>query len=68
MDHLHPHSNGSGPGTGDPKRVMFAAEALTNLLFLASRDVEDPERVRMYLKLAEERLHTITEVLRKNLP
>jgi hypothetical protein len=58
---------GGGSGSGDPQRLRLAAEALANLLYLASKEVEKPERVRMYLKLAQERLDSINEVLRKNL-
>lgn len=65
---LSPLSNGSGPSLGDAQRLRLAAETLTNLLFLASQEVEKPKRARMYLKLAQERLDSINEVLKKSLP
>lgn len=54
--HAQPHSNGSLSGPDDARRLRAAIEALSNLIYLASREAEDPERVRTYLKLAKKQV------------
>jgi hypothetical protein len=49
----------------DYRRLDGAVEALNNLIFLALNSAERPEIVRMYLKLAQERVDLIGDVLRK---
>jgi hypothetical protein len=49
----------------DYHRLNGAVGALNNLIFLALNSAEQPEMVRMYLKLAQERLNLIGDVLRK---
>jgi hypothetical protein len=48
--------NGSLSGPDDARRLRVAIKALSNLIYLASREAEDPERVRTYLKLAEKQV------------
>jgi hypothetical protein len=38
-------------------------ETLTNLLYLAEMDADDPQKVRTYLSLSKERLQEMTQVL-----
>ena len=38
-------------------------ESLSNLLYLAEVDADDPKKVRTYLSLSKERLHAMTHVL-----
>jgi hypothetical protein len=38
-------------------------EALTNLLYLAELDADDPHKVRKYLSLFKERVHAMAQVL-----
>jgi hypothetical protein len=49
MEPTQPHSNGSLSGPDDARRLRTAIETLSNLIYLASREAEDPERVRTYL-------------------
>ena len=38
-------------------------ETLTNLLYLAELDADDPSKVRAYLSLSNERLQAMTQIL-----
>jgi hypothetical protein len=38
-------------------------ETLTNLLYLAEMEADDPQKVRTYLSLSNERLQAMTQVL-----
>jgi hypothetical protein len=38
-------------------------ETLTNLLYLAEMEVDDPQKVRTYLSLSNERLQAMTQML-----
>jgi hypothetical protein len=38
-------------------------ETLTNLLYLAEMDADDPQKVRTYLSLSKEQLQEMTQVL-----
>jgi hypothetical protein len=38
-------------------------ETLTNLLYLAELDADDPGKVRTYLSLSNERLQAMTQIL-----
>jgi hypothetical protein len=38
-------------------------ETLSNLLYLAEMDADDPQKVRTYLSLSKERLQAMTRVL-----
>jgi hypothetical protein len=38
-------------------------EALSNLLFLAELEADDPQKVREYLSLSKERLRAMNQVL-----
>ena len=38
-------------------------ESLSNLLYLAELDAEDPQKVRTYVSLSKERLQAMTQVL-----
>ena len=38
-------------------------ETLTNLLYLAEMEADDPQKVRTYLSLSKERLQAMTQVL-----
>jgi hypothetical protein len=63
MEPTQPHSNGSLSGPDDARRLRAAVEALSNLIYLASREAEDPERVRTYLKLAEKQIAALRHTL-----
>jgi hypothetical protein len=38
-------------------------ETLTNLLYLAEMEADDPQKVRTYLSLSNERLQAMTQIL-----
>jgi hypothetical protein len=38
-------------------------EALTNLLYLAELEADDPEKVRSYLSMSKERVEAMAQVL-----
>jgi hypothetical protein len=38
-------------------------ETLTNLLYLAEMEADDPQKVRTYLSLSNERLRAMTQML-----
>jgi hypothetical protein len=38
-------------------------ESLSNLLYLAELDADDPQKVRKYVSLSKERLQAMTQVL-----
>jgi hypothetical protein len=38
-------------------------ETLSNLLYLAEMEADDPQKVRKYLSLSKERLQAMTQVL-----
>jgi len=38
-------------------------ESLSNLLYLAEVEADDPEKVRIYVSLSQERLQAMTRVL-----
>ncbi len=38
-------------------------ETLSNLLYLAEMEADDPQKVRTYLSLSKERLQAMTQVL-----
>jgi hypothetical protein len=63
MEPTQPHSNGSLGGPDDARRLRASIEALSNLIYLASREAEDPERVRTYLKLAEKQVAALGHTL-----
>jgi hypothetical protein len=58
-----PHSDGSLSGPDDVRQLRASIEALSNLIYLASREAEDPERVRTYLKLAEKQVAALGHTL-----
>jgi hypothetical protein len=43
------------------KRLALPLEALANLVFLTSIDPEDAEKVRLYMRFAEERMVAIRQ-------
>ena len=45
------------------RRSCNILESLSNLLYLAEMDADDPEKVRTYVSLSEEQLNAINEVL-----
>jgi hypothetical protein len=47
----------------DARRLRASIEALSNLIYLASREAKDPERVRTYLKLAEKQVAALGHTL-----
>ena len=63
MEPTHPHSNESLNGPDDARRLRAAIETLSNLIYLASREAEDPERVRTYPKLAENQVAALGHTL-----
>jgi hypothetical protein len=65
MEPIHPHSNGSLNGPSDAQRFAAPVQALTNLIYLASLEAENPENVRTYLKLAEGQVASLTQMLRR---
>jgi hypothetical protein len=59
------HSNSGLSGLYDIRRLKTAVEVLNNLIYLASVEAENPERVRTYLKLAEKEVAALTQGVRK---
>jgi two-component sensor histidine kinase len=44
-------------------RTCNILETLSNLLYLAEMEADDPQRVRTYLSLSKERLEAMTQLL-----
>jgi hypothetical protein len=63
MDHTQPESNGRLNGSEDFRQFRNSLEAVNNLIFLASREADNAERVRFYLDLAKERLGKVSALL-----
>jgi hypothetical protein len=57
------HSNGNVTGFGDVRRISAAVEAINNLVYLAAREAHNPESVRKYMRLAEQQVASLTEIL-----
>jgi hypothetical protein len=55
-------SNGSLDSPARERRVGAALEAVRNLLYVCSADDQTPERIRNYLKLADERVETRRQI------
>jgi hypothetical protein len=45
------------------KQSCNILESLSNLLYLAEIDADDPQKVRTYVSLSKERLQAMTQVL-----
>jgi hypothetical protein len=58
------HSNGNVIGFGDVRRISAAVEAINNLVYLAAREGDNPERVRKYLRLAGQQVASLAEILK----
>jgi len=43
-------------------RLASPLESLANLTFLASEEAEHPEKVRFYMRMAEEQMHVIRQI------
>jgi len=43
-------------------RLASPLEGLANLTFLALEEAEHPEKVRLYMRMAEERFHVIRQI------
>jgi hypothetical protein len=65
MEPTQLHSNSGLSGLYDIRRLKPAVEVLNNLIYLASVEAENPERVRFYLKLAEKEVASLTQGVRK---
>jgi hypothetical protein len=50
-------------GLGDVSQISAAVEAINNLVYLAAREADNPERVRQYMRLAEQQVASLTEIL-----
>jgi hypothetical protein len=46
-------------------RLASPLESLANLTFLALEEAEYPEKVRFYLRIAEEQFHVIRQIARE---
>ena len=65
MEPTQLYSNASLSGLYDIRRLKTAVEVLNNLIYLASVEAENPERVRFYLKLDEKEVTSLTQGVRK---
>jgi hypothetical protein len=63
MDHAQPQSNGHFSAAEDFSQFRNSLEAVNNLIYLASREAENAERVRFYLNLAKERLGKVSALM-----
>jgi hypothetical protein len=64
MERTSSHSNGNLIGLSDVRRISAAVEAINNLVYLAAREADNPESVRQYLRLAEQQVASLTEILK----
>jgi hypothetical protein len=66
MDHAQPQTNGFANGDEGLRKLRNATEALNNLIYLASQEAENAERVRFYMKLAGERVAIMAALMRSS--
>jgi hypothetical protein len=64
MERTQSHSNVSLIGLWDVRRISAVVEAINNLVYLAAREADNPESVRKYLRLAEQQVASLTEILK----
>jgi len=46
-------------------RLTSPLECLANLTFLALEEAEHPEKIRLYMRMAEEQIHVIGQIARE---
>jgi hypothetical protein len=56
MDPRWTQSNAHSSGSGRTRELQNIAEVLANLTYLTLKDADRPERVRVYMGLAEEQI------------
>ena len=56
MDPRWTQSNGNSSGSGRTRKLQNIAEVLANLIYLTLKDADRPERVRVYMGLADEQI------------
>jgi hypothetical protein len=59
MDPRWTQSNAHSSGSGRTRELENIAEVLANLTYLTLKDADRPERVRVYLGLADEKINLI---------
>jgi hypothetical protein len=48
------------------RQTCNVLETISNLLYLAEMEADDPQKVRIYLSLSKERLQAMTQLLIRN--
>jgi hypothetical protein len=66
MDLRWTQSNGDSSGGGRTRKLHNIAEVLGNLTYLTLKDADRPERVRVYMGLADEQITLLSEHLQAN--
>jgi len=66
MDPRWTQSNGDSSGSGRARKLLNIAEVLANLTYLTLKDADRPERVRVYMGLADEQITLLSKHLQIN--
>ena len=66
MDPRWTQSNGDSSGRGRTHKLQDIVEVLANLTYLTLKDADRPDRVRMYVGLADEQITLLRMHLRIN--
>jgi hypothetical protein len=64
MEHAS-HSNGSSIASKEARRLSRVVEALNNLVYLAKREAQSAEQVYFYMRLAEQQVAVLADMVRK---
>jgi hypothetical protein len=60
MDRRWRQSTGDSSGSGRTRKLLNIAEVLANLTYLTLKDADRPERVRVYMGIADEQIRLLS--------
>jgi hypothetical protein len=66
MDPRWTQSNGNSSDSGRVRKLLNIVEVLANLTYLTLKDADRPERVRVYMGLADEQITLLSKHLQAN--
>jgi hypothetical protein len=66
MDPRWTQSNGNSSDSGRVRKLLNVVEVLANLTYLTLKDADRPERVRVYMGLADEQITLLSKHLQAN--
>jgi hypothetical protein len=67
MDRRWTQSTGNSSGSGRTRKLLNIAEVLANLTYLTLKDADRPERVRVYMGMADEQIRLLSMQCQTNL-